>query len=77
MSLRARLLLLVICVGSVLAAASTAPQEQNSAQPEIGLKSGETAPAFAAHDQNGNERTSVSLAGKNGTVLLFFRSADW
>jgi len=74
---RTRLLPLIICVGSVLAAAVIGPQEQKSAQPEIGLKSGEKAPAFAAHDQNGNERTSVSLAGQNGTVLLFFRSADW
>jgi hypothetical protein len=43
----------------------------------IGLAVGQKAPAFSAHDQFGNPQTLDSLKGKNGTVLLFFRSADW
>jgi hypothetical protein len=44
---------------------------------ETGLQEGETAPPFHALDQSGKEQTEQSVAGKNGTVLLFFRSADW
>lgn len=43
----------------------------------IGLAVGQKAPAFSARDQFGNVQTLDSLKGKNGTVLLFFRSADW
>ncbi len=43
----------------------------------IGLGVGQKAPAFSLHDQNGRTQTLDSLRGPNGTVLLFFRSADW
>jgi hypothetical protein len=43
----------------------------------IGLAVGQKAPAFLLHDQNGHSQTLDSLKGPNGTVLLFFRSADW
>jgi hypothetical protein len=43
----------------------------------IGLAVGEKAPAFSARDQFGHEQSLDSLKGPNGTVLLFFRSADW
>jgi len=43
----------------------------------IGLSVGDKAPAFSIHDQSGKLQTLDSLKGKNGTVLLFFRSADW
>ena len=43
----------------------------------IGLATGQKAPAFSAHDQFGHTQTLDSLKGANGTVLLFFRSADW
>ena len=43
----------------------------------IGLAVGQKAPAFSMPDQFGNVQTLDSLQGKNGTVLLFFRSADW
>jgi hypothetical protein len=43
----------------------------------IGLPVGQKAPAFSARDQFGREQTLESLKGRNGTVLLFFRSADW
>jgi peroxiredoxin len=43
----------------------------------IGLAVGQKAPAFSLHDQFGRTQTLDSLKGPNGTVLLFFRSADW
>ena len=43
----------------------------------IGLAVGEKAPTFLVRDQFGRVQTLDSLKGTNGTVLLFFRSADW
>ncbi len=43
----------------------------------IGLAVGEKAPDFSIRDQFGRVQTLDSLKGKNGTVFLFFRSADW
>jgi hypothetical protein len=43
----------------------------------IGLAVGQKAPAFSLRDQFGRTQTLDSLKGANGTVLLFFRSADW
>ena len=43
----------------------------------IGLAVGQKAPAFSLHDQSGHTQTLDTLKGANGTVLLFFRSADW
>jgi peroxiredoxin len=43
----------------------------------IGLNVGQKAPAFTARDQFGREQTLATLRGPKGTVILFFRSADW
>jgi len=43
----------------------------------IGLGVGQKAPAFSARDQFGHEQELATLKGPKGTVLLFFRSADW
>ncbi len=43
----------------------------------IGLAVGQKAPAFSIRDQFGRTQTLETLKGTNGTVLLFFRSADW
>jgi hypothetical protein len=43
----------------------------------IGLPVGQKVPAFAARDQFGHEQSNETLKGSKGTVLLFFRSADW
>lgn len=43
----------------------------------IGLAVGQKAPSFELRDQTGTTRTLESLKGPRGTVLLFFRSADW
>ncbi|PYT58172.1 MAG: hypothetical protein DMG35_18570 [Acidobacteria bacterium] len=43
----------------------------------IGLPISQRAPVFSLHDQFGRMQTLDSLKGPKGTVLLFFRSADW
>ncbi len=43
----------------------------------IGLSVGQKAPAFSLRDQFGQVQTLDTLKGTHGTVLLFFRSADW
>ena len=45
--------------------------------PSIGLEVGSNAPAFELRDQNGQKQSNETLKGANGTILLFFRSADW
>ena len=56
--------------GDVIRIASIEPMS-------IGLAVGKKAPPFAVHDQFGRVETLATLKGRNGTVLLFFRSADW
>ena len=48
-----------------------------AAGPPTGPAVGATVPAFEAVDQTGAKRTFESLAGPNGLLLLFYRSADW
>jgi len=43
----------------------------------IGLAVGQKAPAFSVRDQFGRTQTLDTLKGASGTILLFFRSADW
>jgi len=38
---------------------------------------GAKAPAMSAVDSNGKPQTLRSLAGRKGTVVMFFRSAEW
>lgn len=52
-------------------------QVSSTAPMSIGLAVGQKAPNFSARDEFGNMQTLESLKGANGTVLLFFRSADW
>ncbi len=56
--------------GDVIRIASIEPMS-------IGLALGQKAPPFAVRDQFGRVETLETLKGRNGTVLLFFRSADW
>ena len=43
----------------------------------IGLEPDQTAPAFSLRDQFGRLQDLNTLKASKGTVLLFFRSADW
>jgi hypothetical protein len=52
-------------------------KSRSSESPSVGPQIGSKAPSLAARDQFGHEQTNETLKGTNGTVLLFFRSADW
>jgi len=70
-----------LCVFSfgflALAAAQGHGPAKQPASPPIGLEVGQKAPAFSLTDQFGHEQSNETLKGSDGTVLLFFRSADW
>jgi cytochrome oxidase Cu insertion factor (SCO1/SenC/PrrC family) len=53
------------------------PPANQAVAPALGLEVGQQAPAFALSDQFGHEQSNETLKGSKGTVLLFFRSADW
>jgi len=53
------------------------PSTDHAAAPSVGLEIGQQAPSFALPDQFGHKRSNETLKGSKGTILLFFRSADW
>ncbi len=53
------------------------PSNKKTGSAAIGLQIGQHAPTFTAHDQLGHAASNETLRGINGTILLFFRSADW
>ncbi len=53
------------------------PSSSHAIAPSVGLEIGQQAPAFTLPDQFGHEQSNETLKGSKGTVLLFFRSADW
>jgi len=60
-----------------LSGGQESPLSNHAALPSVGLEIGQPAPAFALSDQFGHEQSNETLKGSKGTVLLFFRSADW
>ncbi len=44
---------------------------------EVGLRPGQKAPDFSAPDQFSKTQSLDTLRGSKGTILLFYRSADW
>ena len=60
-----------------LSAEQESPSPMSRPAPSIGLEIGQQTPAFALPDEFGQEQTNQTLKGANGTVLVFFRSADW
>lgn len=63
--------LVVLALGSQLGA------QQLVDTSRIGPQVGAVAPAFSGPDQDGVTRSLASQAGAKGTMLVFFRSADW
>ena len=68
------LLLAGLCV---LSSGQENPSTNRDLAPSVGPEIGQQAPAFALRDQFGHGHTNETLKGSKGTVLLFFRSADW
>jgi hypothetical protein len=58
----------------VALSATTALHGQNA---RTGLAVGQPAPDFSLQDQSGRTQTLKSVSGPKGTMLVFFRSADW
>lgn len=68
----------LLCLVALLLASvqAKAVAHDGSAAP-IGLNIGQPAPGFTLADQFGHEQSTSTLKGSKGTILLFFRSADW
>lgn len=71
-----RLLMFSFCLMG-LAYGSDKPAALSLASPLTASNVGQKMPPFTARDQFGHDISSDGLKGPNGTVLLFFRSADW
>jgi cytochrome oxidase Cu insertion factor (SCO1/SenC/PrrC family) len=68
----------ILLFGALISANAQEPSTTRPAAPRsVGMKVGSIAPAFTLRDQFGREQTNQSLKGPYGTILLFFRSADW
>ena len=59
------------------ASAQEASSNKPDTSPLVGLQVGNKAPAFTLRDQFNREQSNETLKGSKGTVVLFFRSADW
>jgi cytochrome oxidase Cu insertion factor (SCO1/SenC/PrrC family) len=62
---------------SALLGGQETPSTNPTPPSSIGLEVGQRTPTFALSDQFGQKQSNETLKGSNGTVLLFFRSADW
>lgn len=65
--------LFVLAIVSLLVAWPHAQTSLATLGPQVGQR----AIDFSLADQQGRVRTLKSLAGPKGTMLVFFRSADW
>jgi hypothetical protein len=68
---------LLVCTMIAASMSGHAQSPKLTEGPAIGIGTGEKAPSFQLKDQFGHEQSNDTLRGTNGTVLLFFRSADW
>ncbi len=73
MMLRAIVLTAVIGVATGFAHQAQGPVDTSTIGPSLGA----TVPAFSGVDQFGKPHTLASSFGPKGTMLVFFRSADW
>jgi hypothetical protein len=67
------LVLALLFSGSVMAGQAPAAPDTSKLGPQVGTM----VPPFEGVDQFGKPRTLASGAGPKGTMLVFFRSADW
>lgn len=56
---------------------SAAHAGQSPAIAQLGPQIGERVPAFSGTDQFGRLQNLDSVAGDEGAMVVFFRSADW
>ena len=69
----------VLCLISILTVgiAQEKGSSQQAVSASVGLPVGEKVPPFTLRDQFDRPQSNETLRGSNGTILLFFRSADW
>ena len=65
--------LLALAIAVVTVAVPAAQVNIATLGPQVGAK----AIDFSLVDQRGNTQTLRTVAGPKGTMLVFFRSADW
>ena len=70
---------IVSFLGIAMFASAQLPRSHDGTSPasSIGIEVRSKIPAFRLSDQKGHEKSDETLKGTNGTILLFFRSADW
>ena len=70
---------IVSFLGIAMSASAQLPGSNDEVSPasSIGLEVRSKIPAFELRDQKGQKQSNETLKGTNGTILLFFRSADW
>lgn len=70
---------IVFFLGIGMFASEQLPGSNDGARPasSIGREVRSKIPAFELRDQKGQKQSNETLKGTNGTILLFFRSADW
>lgn len=68
---------LLATTGTAASEASAKDDAADAYQEGWGPSVGDTIPALAAQDQDGNLRDLASLSGEGGLVLLVSRSAVW
>lgn len=66
---------LTLLAGGVFVAAQSKHTPVDVAK--LGPQVGDRVPDFRLVDQTGRVQTLRSIAGPKGTMLLFYRSADW
>lgn len=65
--------ILLIGLSTLAAAQTRTPIDVSTLGPQVG----DRVPEFSLPDQAGQIQTLESIRGPNGTLLLFYRSADW
>ena len=65
-----------MCLVSLLAAGTVVPAQLVDVT-KLGPRVGDRVPALGLTDHRGRLQTLRSVAGPKGTMLVFFRSADW
>lgn len=68
---------LILALTSQSEAQAPAPAPGRVDLAAVGPQVGQQAPDFRLTDQDGRTWTRDSIAGPRGTMLVFFRSADW
>jgi hypothetical protein len=72
-----RCVCLMLVLSSMCWSAATAQTPAAIDTSAIGPQVGQQIPEFAGTDQFGRPHTLSSSGGVKGTMLVFFRSADW